>query len=266
MPQIKLPVSKLLKESSAAGADQLYAGVKAVSLIANPKADLDWVEEETTRLTEEVRSTGLTLKALREVLLRNGHCKASLNQTDAYSMSDLDSVLRTGEGLPITVAMIVLEICRRLKIESHGINAPTVFLLSIEKSVVHPRGLKDIDYEKQTQAHREQNILVPEATEVATNSIILSRMFRNLCVSASSMQEYVRAFEFCDYLDLINPGSWLVHLDRARVWLEIGDHDSVLYELRTARGKAKTKFDIHFIDSQLQSLESGFDEEPGLVN
>ena len=262
-----LPYSAEIESCADASGDYLFDGVKAVSKILNPTTNIEWIDGEMERLATEVKEIGSSVDSLIDVMLANGHGKVAFDATNQFRMSELDSVLRTGEGLPITIAMVAIELSRLLAIPAHGINVPGVFLMRINQTVVHPNGLDKVDLKLFVNELRKQNVFVPEDIEPASNRVTLHRIFKNLHDSALTMDEYVQAFEFCDYMKVLNPGSNRYYLDRARIWMAMGDTESVRFEIQQARDHANSDEEREYYEERLRFAPTSDDpDDPGLRN
>lgn len=267
MTSQELPFSQELITSAAGDSDQLFNGVIAVSNLLNPQTNVDWIENEITRFVNEVQSDVITLDAMLDVLITYGFNKTTFDYADPYRYSELDAVLRSGEGLPILIGMIVMEVSRRLGFSNHGINFPGVFLVSVQEKVLSLQGLELIDYEKTSQKLKEEfNVVAPPKEAAASNRQILVRILNNVCENAMELQDTLRAFEIADYIKTITTESTYSNLLKAKIWLSIEDLESAIKEIEIAKEATENDLDRRFLEDQIRSILKRKDSKPELLN
>jgi regulator of sirC expression with transglutaminase-like and TPR domain len=112
------------------------------------------------------------------------------NDTDYYDPrnSFLDDVIDRRTGIPITLAVVLLEVCRRVDVDARGVSFPGHFLVRAET----PRGTIVVDPFTGRQLSRDElRVLYSRATgqrgdtparllEPAAKAQILARMLHNL--------------------------------------------------------------------------------------
>ena len=249
-----LPYSNELLECAKSGSEHLLHGVKAVSSILNPKADLDWIDSQLFHLSEEIRKRDETVESMLQVFHEEGFRGVTESDFHEYSNSDIEQVLKSHQGIPITYVAIILGVSDHLAMTSHGVNFPGVFLAQVEETIINPIDFSVLDYDGFTENLKKKNISVPNEPELATNADILKRMFNNLQEVASVKGDLVRRLEFVDYMELIDPNDWFCHFKRAEAWASMGDYGAARSELQTARGLLDDEPTIKMIDRNLAQL------------
>jgi regulator of sirC expression with transglutaminase-like and TPR domain len=124
---------------------------------------------------------------LNEYLFEHEHFVG--NQTDFYDVKNsfLDQVIERRRGIPITLAVVYLEVARRIGLEVSGVSFPGHFLL---RTADEPPVMIDPFYgsiltredcaDLLQQAYGDDAELEPEHFEPATPRQILARMLSNL--------------------------------------------------------------------------------------
>ena len=256
-----LPYASELLECVETGSEHLLLGVKTVSRILNPEADLAWVDSQLLYLSEEIRKREETVSAMLKVFHDEGFQGVTENDFHEYSNSDIEQVLRSRKGIPITYVAIILGVSDHLELASHGVNFPGVFLAQVDDTIVNPIDFSILDYDEFTANLRKKNISVPNEPELATNAEILKRMFNNLQEVASVKGDVVRRLEFVDYMQLIEPEDWFCHFKRAEAWASMGDYGAARSELKIARGLLDEDATIEMIDRNLAQLPKQGDDD-----
>lgn len=93
-----------------------------------PGLDIAGTLRRLDELAAEVRAAGGTLEALLRVLFVDHGLRG--NEDDYYDPrnSDLEQVLSRGLGIPITLAVVMIEVARRAGLDVQGVSYPGHFL------------------------------------------------------------------------------------------------------------------------------------------
>ena len=249
-----LPFASELLECVETGSEHLLQGVKAVSCILNPDADLEWIDSQLLHLSEEIRKREETVESMLNVFHEEGFRGVTESDFHEYSNSDIEQVLKSRQGIPITYVAIILGVSDHLAMTCHGVNFPGVFLAQVDETIINPIDFSILDYDAFTANLKKKNISVPNDPEIATNADILKRMFNNLQEVASVKGDMVRRLEFVDYMQLIEPDDWFCHFKRAEAWASMGDFGAARTELKIARGLLDDESTIKMIDRNLAQL------------
>lgn len=256
-----LPYANDLLECVSAGSEHLLLGVKAVSRILNSESDLNWVDSQLFHLSEEIRKQDETVESMLKVFQDRGFQGVSESDFHEYANSDIEQVLKSRQGIPITYVAIILGVSEHLAMTSHGVNFPGVFLAQVDDTIVNPIDFSILDYDEFTKNLKDKNISVPNEPELATNAEILKRMFNNLQEVASVKGDVVRRLEFVDYMQLIEPEDWFCHFKRAEAWASMGDYGAARSELKAARGLLDEDATVEMIDRNLAQLPKQGDDD-----
>lgn len=133
--------------------------------------------------------------------------------------SHIGQVIARREGIPITLAIVLIEAARRCGLQCHGINYPGHFLVSLEQTVVDPLSMQPLGAED--IARMDVRALVP-----AGEQSIGLRMLNNLKALSAAARDWSRLLDLLDYqVALTGTDEALastLHFERAEVWEQLG--------------------------------------------
>lgn len=167
------------------------------------------------------------------------------NQADFYDPrnSYLNEVIDRRLGIPITLALLQIDIASRVGLPLKGVSFPGHFLVSLPLEegllVLDPfhRGRSiDLDELKaRAQPHLPDGEIeeeqLSELLSPASNRAILSRMLRNLKALYSEREDWPRALRCADRLLLLEPDQPIELRDRGLYYLELGHYAGALRDL-----------------------------------
>lgn len=166
----------------------------AILLGAGPRrvCDVDATLARLDELGRRVRAAGGHLAALRQVLFLEEGFVGDRRDYGAAANSYLDAVLERRRGLPITLAVLALEVGRRAGVDLVGIGMPGHFLLreaSPEGAFIDAfDGGRMLDRAGCDELHRRVRggaPLPPGGLEPVDAHAILARMLHNLAAAAA---------------------------------------------------------------------------------
>lgn len=137
----------------------------------------------------------------------------------ASTNSSLSWVLEHRSGIPISLAVVLIEVARGLGCDAQGLNHPGHFLVRINHSLVDPFRMS----------------LVPPDVEVfknaaqapgATPADIGLRMLNNLKYASLQSQRWVDALGLLDHQLAMRPQAWDLWFEKASMWQQLGSHSS----------------------------------------
>ena len=150
------------------------------------------------------------VKLLNSVLFSKLKFSANTKNFHAPANSMINRVLETRKGNPISLCVVYMLVAERLKMPVYGVNLPQLFILTFKNEQVQfyinafNRGLifskQDIDnYLKQLK-------LVPDDIfyQPCSNVDIIRRVLRNLINSFEKLDDYEKANEVQELLNLIS--------------------------------------------------------------
>jgi regulator of sirC expression with transglutaminase-like and TPR domain len=188
-----------------------------------------------------------------------------VNEDDFYDPrnSYLNDVLMRRLGIPVTLAVVYLEVARRVGLEAAGVGYPRRFLIKYladgEEWIVDPylRGEEFPGSEFRSQLGERAS--TPEAAleyylSAVTRRQVLSRMLLNLKGIYNNRQDYRRALRIQEYLLAITPWSFEEIRDRGILREHTGDHAGALADLETYRAHVPEAEDAAFIRRLIDRL------------
>jgi regulator of sirC expression with transglutaminase-like and TPR domain len=208
-----------------------FQGALLVTQLADPNADVAWCEAEISQL-----ALGLAENPSPEKLVTFLGEQGFRGSKDYYKFenSSLMHVLREREGIPISLAMVVLGVGVQVGLECSGINFPGHFLASVNGVLVDPFTMTTVD-ENQCRSWLKEHKTDPDvALRPASSTEVVLRMLNNLSSLAQSRQDTARALEITDYKLLISPLPLYVYTERVDLWLALGVVDMARHDLEQA--------------------------------
>ncbi len=201
---------------------------------ARPDLDVDHYLAALDSLAEGAREfvgdeDGLeAVVRLNEYLFEHERFVGNHSDYSDVKNSFLDQVLERRRGIPITLAVVYLEVARRIGLDVHGVSFPGHFLL---RTTDEPPALINPFYgsiltredceELLQQALGEGAQLAPEHFEPATARQILARMLANLKQIYMQQNGLKDALTCCDRILLLTPDAPLELRDRGLVYAQL---------------------------------------------
>ncbi len=194
-----MPTSDELKQrlNNAATTERgEFVMAQLVSEVIDPETDLESVRQHFADLIAPIAKrapvdVSCLLGFFREVgFVNQGSAAADL------SHSNLQWVLAQRQGLPITVATLLIEAARRYGISAHGINYPGHFLVSIEGKVVDPLSLRTLQqrqFGEKLSTQQLQEVLRPTPT-----SVFGLRMLNNVKIQYAQAQNWIEVLDILE--------------------------------------------------------------------
>ena len=179
------------------------------------------------------------MNILSEALFDEGGFRG--NEKNYYDPrnSYLNQVMERRVGIPITLAVVYMEVGRRLKVPLVGVGMPGHFLvrhMEIDNLFVDPFNggyLLSVDECKKLLEERmqgpidwDQSLLSP-----VSNREIVARIIRNLKSIYMHEEDYVRALDVAHFAVALEPHSAANHRDRGVVHYQLGHSAEALDDL-----------------------------------
>lgn len=196
------------------------------------------------------------------------------------SNSYLHEVLRTRRGIPITLAIIYVEVATQLGLRAHGISFPGHFLVKLSMLSGPHNGEVVIDPFTGKSLSREEldEMLVPYKAsqgligefdaplglflQVAAPREILARMLRNLKEIYSTSEDWPRLLRVLNRLVVLLPQDHEERRDRGLAWAELGQTDKAAEDFEAYLRNRPDADDSTTMADQLARLRRG--ERPRL--
>lgn len=177
-------------------------------------------------------------------------------------------LLRTRRGIPISLAVVWMELAQGLGLEVSGVGFPGHFLvkvmLPIGQAVIEPltgRSLSREELSEMLEPYRKRSGLV-DAFEAplglylqsATPREILARMLRNLKEIYKSQEDWSRLLAVQERLVVLLPESWSEYRDRGLVHASLGHQAAALADLECYLVHAENVVDVDAVAEQVNVL------------
>ena len=224
-----------LLEAAAAIAQDDDPGLDVQAVLAR-------VDELAQRLKSRIAgdaSALLRLRLLNRFFFQELGFAGNVNNYYDRRNSLLPAVLESRRGIPITLAVLYIEMAEQAGLKAHGISFPGHFLVK----VTMPRGevvidpfsgvsLSREDLEERLQPYREQRGAVGEDEvplglflQACSERDLIARMLNNLKEIHRSHGDWLRLERVQARLVVLLPTAWEERRDHALALAELGAHD-----------------------------------------
>lgn len=208
------------------------------------------------------------LRTLNQFFFRDMGFGGNVNNYYDPDNSFLNAVLRTRRGIPITLAVLWLELAQGLGLKARGVNFPGHFMVKVNlpngQVVIDPftgQSLSREDLSERLEPYKRRNGLVDDFDvpvglylQAATPRDILARLLRNLKEIHRTQEDWLRLIAVLDRLLILLPDAWIEHRDRGLAWAEMGDVRLAVADLETYVEHADDALDREAISQRLQEL------------
>jgi regulator of sirC expression with transglutaminase-like and TPR domain len=228
----------------------------AISLAQDDYPDLDVghvlgeVDQLLARLKRRIPAGAEPLQKIRAVnqfFFRDLKFAGNLNDYYDPDNSYVNRVLQTRRAIPISLAVLWIELAQGLGLAARGVGFPGHFMLK----VILPEGQVVIDPVDGQCLGREQlserlqshglNVALNDDKEVplglylqvASPRAIIARMLGNLKEIHAAQEDWPRLVAVLNRLIILLPGHWLLHRERGLAQAERGHTAGALLDLET---------------------------------
>ena len=261
MPLNFSPPTPLSYFASLVQSDDQFPLLEAAASLAQdeePALDVQQVLDDVARLVKRVTARmpegadDLTrLANLTQVFYKDLGFGMNANDYYAPENSYIFDVLRTRRGIPISLAVIWLELAQALNLQAQGISFPGHFLVKVALEgglvVLDPLtgeslGLDNLSERLSPYRAPEDQFAAPDLDEGETPlglylqacppRDMLARMLRNLKEIFRSQEDWPRMLQVLERLVVLLPEAWDERRDRGLVHAELGHVHEALQDLR----------------------------------
>jgi regulator of sirC expression with transglutaminase-like and TPR domain len=247
----------------------LFHAALLVAKLDNAELDVEAYRSELARMANELKqqlaaNAGETNKvaALTKFLFTEQGFHGS--RTDFYNRANsyMNEVMDDREGLPITLAVLWLELARQIGLTNvAGVPLPTRFMVRFQ-----PRGgaeqIIDVFDNGKVLTRSDAVELVAEnvdqigeeAFAPAKKRDIITRMLRNLLGIVQRTGSATEAMRYLDVIVALNPDSASDRLQRARVQVQRGENAAAKEDLRWVLDHESPGIDLERLTELYRSL------------
>ncbi len=208
------------------------------------------------------------LRLLNHFFFHDLHFCGNLNHYHDPDNSYLHRVLERRCGIPVSLAVLWLELAQGLGLPAHGVGFPGHFLVKVNlphaQVVIDPfsgQSLSREELQARLEAWRSSHAL-PGASELPLGHYlqampareIIARMLRNLKEIHRTQQDWLRLVAVEDRLLVLLPQAWGEYRDRGLAQAELGQFGPAVRDLETYLGQAGQGEDTQAITERVVRL------------
>jgi regulator of sirC expression with transglutaminase-like and TPR domain len=257
--------------------DQLPLLEAAVSIAQDeyPELDVQQVLGDVDQLLARLRRRLPTdspplqrLRALNQFFFRDLGFGGNVNHYYDPDNSHLHVVLRTRRGIPISLAVLWLELAQGMGLSARGVNFPGHFMVKVNlprgQVVIDPftgQSLSREDLAERLEPYKRRNGLVDDFDvpvglylQSATPRDILARMLRNLKDIHTTHEDWPRLIQVLDRLIVLLPEAHTEYRDRGLAWAEKGEPRRAVGDLEHYLAHADDALDIDAVTQRVSEL------------
>ncbi len=253
----------------------LLEATAAIALDEYPDLDVQAVLDGVDRLLERLRrrlpaDAGHLhrLRVLNQFFFHDLGFGGNVNDYYDPENSYLHTVLRTRRGIPISLAVIWLELAQGIRLRAVGVNFPGHFLIKIHlpqgQVILDPftgRTLSREDLAERLEPYKRRNGLVDDFDvpvglylQAATPRDIVARALRNLKEIHRTQEDWQRLIPVLDRLIVLLPEAWAEVRDRGLAWAELGQPARALPDLEAYLAHADDPLEAQAIAQRVREL------------
>jgi len=210
------------------------------------------------------------LRALNQFFFRDLSFGGNINDYYDPDNSYLNTVLRTRRGIPITLAVLWLELAVGLDLNARGVAFPGHFMVKVNlpkgQVVIDPfsgQSLSREELAERLEPFRQRGDMVDEFEvpiglylQSASPREIIGRMLRNLKDIHKTQEDWQRLIAVQDRLIVLLPDAWPEYRDRGLAWAALGEVVHAIADLETYLANAEDALDIDAMTERLAQLRT----------
>lgn len=202
----------------AGGPASAYEIALAVACAIDADASVAGIEDDFDQLIAPLQRRQIAASELLAEMRAAGFSGPN-NGVVGVAHSHIGQVIARREGIPISLAIVLIEAAQRCGLQCHGINYPGHFLVSLEQTVVDPLSMQPLGAED--IARMDVRALVP-----AGEQGIGLRMLNNLKALSTAARDWSRLLDLLDYQVALTGSdealASTLHFERGEVWEQLG--------------------------------------------
>ena len=249
----------------------------ATSIAQDEYPDLDVqqvlgeVDQLLARLKRRVPSDAMPLQKLRAVnqfFFRDLSFRGNLNNYYDPDNSYVNVVLNTRCAIPITLAVIWLELAQGMGLSARGVAFPGHFMVKVNlpkgQVVIDPmdgQSLSRDQLAERLEPFRRRSGLVDEYEvplglylQASPAREVVARMLRNLKEIHKTQEDWSRMVAVQDRLVVLLPQAWGEYRDRGLAHAELGNTSRAVDDLENYLGNVEEGLDIDAIAARVAEL------------
>ena len=259
----------------------LLEAASSLALVADPQLDVQAVLLQVDTLVQRLHaripqgaSAIQRTFVLNEFFYEKLGFAVNANHFADPANSFMHEVLRTRRGIPISLAVLWMELASSIGIKADGVSFPGHFLVKVyvdEGLIIQDpltgRGLTHQQLQERLEPFRENWGLAEEEMAPlhmfllpASGCDIIERMLRNLqAVYAADTESDLAVDALLQVLNrllVLRPGNAEALRDRGLVLAQMGQREAALKDLQTYVSTAQTAHDVPVIEARIELLRA----------
>lgn len=208
------------------------------------------------------------LRAVNQFFFRDLSFAGNVNHYYDPDNSYVSVILRTRRAIPISMAVLWMELAQGLGLAARGVGFPGHFMLKVNlpngQVVIDPLDGQSLSREELAERlapYRLRSGLVDEFEvplglylQASPPRDIIARMLRNLKEIHTSQEDWSRLIAVQDRLIVLLPQVWTEYRDRGLAHAEVGHSAPALQDLETYLANAQEGLDLDAIAQQVAEL------------
>lgn len=249
----------------------------AISLAQDeyPHLDVQQVLDEVDQLLERIRRripvdapATHKLRMLNQFFFRELHFRGNVNDYYDPDNSYVNVVLHSRRGIPISLAVLWLELAQGLGLTARGVGFPGHFMVKVNlphgQVVIDPftgQSLSREELAERIEPYRRRHGLpdgldVPLGLylQVAPSRDIIARMLRNLKEIHATREDWPHVVAVLNRLLVLLPQAWDAYRDRGLAHAELGHVPLAVQDLETYLSRVEEALDTDAITVRAADL------------
>ena len=249
----------------------------AVSLAQDDYPDLDVqqvlgdVDQLLARIKRRLPGDASSLQKLRTLNQFFFHDLGFGGNVNDYYDPDnsyMNAVLKTRRGIPITLAVLWLELATGLGLNARGVAFPGHFMVKVNlpkgQVVIDPfsgQSLSREDLSERLEPFKQRHgqyddfeMPVGLYLQSALPRDIIGRMLRNLKEIHKTQEDWQRLIAVLDRLIVLHPDAWPEYRDRGLAWAGLQQADRAMADLETYLAQSRDALDLGAVTERLAQL------------
>ena len=253
-----------LLEAAASLAQDEYPGLDIQQVLSD-------VDQLLARLRRRIAADAGPLQKLRSLnqfFFRDLGFAGNVNHYYDPDNSYVSIILRTRRAIPISLAVLWLELAQGLGLAARGVGFPGHFMLKVNlpngQVVIDPldgQSLSREELAERLEPYRQRSGLLDEFEaplglylQVAPPRDIISRMLRNLKEIHTTQEDWARLIAVQNRLIVLLPQAWTEYRDRGLAHAGAGHAGRALEDLETYLANAEAGEDLDAIAGRVMEL------------
>ncbi len=234
---------------------------------------LDDVDQLLARIKRRLPADAAALQRLRmlnQFFFKDLNFGGNVNDYYDPDNSYLNAVLRTRRGIPITLAVLWLELAQGLGLHARGVGFPGHFMVKVNlpkgQVVIDPftgQSLSREELSERLEPYRRKSGLVGDFEvplglylQATPPRDIICRMLRNLKEVHQSQADWQRLIAVQNRLLIVLPDAWAEYRDRGLAHAQQGNPSLALADLQVYLANAQDALDLDEVAAQADALRN----------